>query len=320
MAKWVEHGKYEGEMIVTWDGKDWENARAIAANFLKSKGKEVTNDEVAQLAINDRLDDLFKEGCEELGLFPATPPDVDLRALTENGVTVSFAFAVRPEVKVGDYTKLRYKVEEVNVTDADVEEGIRVYLESKKRVMEEGQEPVIPELTDSFAKGQYIDGVKSVEDFRAYIRRTLARGQRLHNQQEAEAKLFDSLIAITEAEVPSRMVDAEIGIMAQQLSGALASQGMQFEDYLKAKGQTEEELIAELRPEAEKNVKTSLALEEIARQQNLFPKNEDIENEYRAMAIRYEEKIDTVKQSVPVEQLSYTILLQNAVDFLKMQK
>ena len=320
MAKWTLTGKNEGEMIVTFAGSEWANAKLAAINELRAASEEINDDSIAQLALNTHLDRLFKEGITELGLNPAALPDVDLRSLGPDSVTVCFTFALRPEVKVGDYSHLRYKVEDVSVTDGDVEEGVRVWLESKARVTEEGKEPVLPELNDAFVRSQKVEGVTNVEEFRSYIRKTLARSKRMHNQQQAEMDLLDGLLEVTEVDIPDRMIQSEIGKMIQELYGVLVQQGIRFEDYLKAKGQTEEDLINELWPSAEKNVRVSLALEKVARDHGLYPKNDDIEAEYKILSMRYEEKLETVKESIPVEQLSYELLLRNAIEYLKNQK
>ena len=394
MAKWIEKEKNEGEMIVTFGGSKWANAKVAAMNVLKRAGKELSDDNITEAALNANLDDIFADSLKELNLTPATLPEIDIRAVTADSVTVCFTFALSPEVTMGDYSKLKYIVEDYTVSDEETEEGISVFMQ--RRAEEEAETKAreqaakeqkaagrtktsnsgiilggkeespagsgivltgdtrkpaagkagasgnnaawesapadsgmqdektdvkttvkVPALTDDYVKSLKIQGVTTVDAFRTYIKNFLSKSKKLFNEQAAEEKLMADLLAVTQVEIPNRMVLSEISTMLQTLASSLAQQNITLKDYLEQNGESEEELVKELWPDAEKKVRTSLALEAVAKAENLYPSNSEVEGEYKAMALRYNMEIQELKQVMPANQVSYTLMLKKTMDYLK---
>ena len=341
MAKWIEKGKNEGEMIVTLGGSKWANAKIAAMNVLKRAGKELNDDNITEAALNSYLDDMFADGLKELNLTPATLPEIEVRNTTADSVTVCFTFALSPEVKLGDYSGIEYKVEDYSVTDDEVDAGIAMYMERRaqeagpdktrseaqssgivltgdtRKVSSAADEIKVPELDDSYVKSLKIQGVSTVDGFKTYMKNFLSKSKKLFNEQEAESRMVEELLSVTEVEIPDRMVMSEVSTMLQTLASSLGQQNITLKEYLDQNGESEEQLVAELRPEAEKKVKTSLALEAVAKDKNLYPSNSEIEGEYKAMAVRYNLDVEQIKQVMPANQVSYTLMLKKTMDYLK---
>ncbi len=73
---------------------------------------------------------------KETSIEDVARPDVDIKDLSENGITMVATVAVKPEVKLGDYKGIKFDKIEYNVTDEDVEAEISRLRERNSRMIE----------------------------------------------------------------------------------------------------------------------------------------------------------------------------------------
>ncbi len=76
-------------------------------------------------------------------------------------------------------------------------------------------------------------------------------------------------------------------------------------------------LRAQMRPQAEKQVKTRLALEKIAQLENISVTEEELEAEYTRLAEAYNMESDKIRESIEADALSEDIKVKKAVDLVK---
>src|SRR5699024_8289615 len=80
---------------------------------------------VLQEAVNDSLPEFFGKAVEETGVEPIGQPEVDITQVPmkdEEQLEFTVEVDVRPEVKLPDYDGVQIQVDNLEVTDADVEE------------------------------------------------------------------------------------------------------------------------------------------------------------------------------------------------------
>lgn len=121
----------------------------------------------------------------------------------------------------------------------------------------------LPELDDEFAKTLEAE---SLEELREKVRESLKRQAEARYQEARERAFLEKLAEGLEAEIPPSMLEAEERHLLEHLAEDLARQGIPLEAYLKAleeKGEFEK-FREELRQEALKRVKRSLAKERLA--------------------------------------------------------
>ena len=88
--------------------------------------------------------------------------------------------------------------------------------------------------------------------------------------------------------------------------------------YLKITNMTEENVIeTTLRPRAEIMVKSRLALEKIAADNNLSASDEAVESQYEAMATAYKMEVEKLKEIIKREYIEKDCLAEAALDFVK---
>ncbi len=144
------------------------------------------------------------------------------------------------------------------------------------------QEKVLPELNDEFAAllGDY----ESLADFRERLRGDL-QGQEEHAATHRfEDAALNKLIEMAQIRYPAVMLEQELDRMLDELDGRIRhEQNLGLDDYLKMMRQTREELRQNLRPAAERRLKQSLVLSELARLEKLSISTEEMQEQQRVL-------------------------------------
>ena len=94
-------------------------------------------------------------------------------------------------------------------------------------------------------------------------------------------------------------------------------QGLDLKTYFKYTGLDLDALRAQMRPQAERQVKARLALEKIAALENLAATEEDIEGEYKTIAEAYGVELDQVKASIDSEAIAEDMKVKKAMELVK---
>ena len=98
----------------------------------------------------------------------------------------------------------------------------------------------------------------------------------------------------------------------------LRAQGMTLEAYLKMSDMDMDSFRKTFRSRAERQVKTSLALEEVARLEGIEIGAEDLEAEYKRLSEQvFKTDIDEVKKYMPEEAVSEDMIRAKAIELVK---
>ena len=173
----------------------------------------------------------------------------------------------------------------------------------------------LPEADDDFAKD--VSEFDTLDEYKADVKAKLAK----RNEEQAERELENALVeALNEklvAEIPEVMFEAETDNFLRDYDNRLRMQGLDLAQYTKYTGMTVDTLRAQFRPNAEKQVKTRLALEKIAALENLSVTDEEVEAEYKRISEAYNIPVEQVKGMVAVEDIKADMLVANAMKFVK---
>ena len=94
-------------------------------------------------------------------------------------------------------------------------------------------------------------------------------------------------------------------------------QGMGMEQYLKMTGTDMNTFRGMFREQAERQVKTRLALQKLAALENIAVSDTEVDEEYGKMAEQYGMEVDKIKAAVNAEALREDLKISNALEFLK---
>ena len=103
-------------------------------------------------AVDDAVSKAYTKLINDEKLIPVVEPKLDVKKVNEKGVEFLFTVITKPEIKLGDYTKLGIKKEKAKVTKAEIAEEI-------KHLQDQMAEIVVKE------KGAVAKGDTAVIDF-----------------------------------------------------------------------------------------------------------------------------------------------------------
>jgi trigger factor len=150
------------------------------------------------------------------------------------------------------------------------------------------KEKLLPEVTDDWA-GEASE-FDTVTELRADITKRIGLVKRVQAQLALRNQAVEGLVEMVPEDPPEPLVDQETERRAQDLQQRLAAQGATIPQYLEATGQTEEQIIAELRTSAVQAVKADLALRAIADAEGIEVDETDVDAEIARLAERLEQK------------------------------
>lgn len=143
------------------------------------------------------------------------------------------------------------------------------------------KERKLPELTDEYAKKA---GFESMEELRKSMLERMQRAAEDVADRQMESQLIFQVIEKSQIDFPDEMKEQEAEERFKDLMGRLAEAKIELADYLREIGQTYEQLRAEIDTNSARDIKTNLALYEIAKRENITVTQEDIDAEVEQLA------------------------------------
>jgi trigger factor len=127
-----------------------------------------------------------------------------------------------------------------------------------KTTVREVKEKKVPDLNDDFALD--VAGMDSLQELREDIANRLRDVHERAIETQFREAVLDAAVAEAKLEVDHELIHAKAHDMWHETSRRLQRQGLNPEQYLQFTGKTEEELVSEAEPEAERAVKREAVL------------------------------------------------------------
>ena len=173
----------------------------------------------------------------------------------------------------------------------------------------------LPELDDEFARD--VSEFDTLDEYKADIKAKLEERNNKAADADVEEQLIKALNEKLEAEIPEAMYEAETENFVRDYDTRLRMQGLDPATYFKYTGLDLDTIRKQMRPDAERQVKTRLALEKIAELEAIEISEEEIEAEFGRLAEAYGMEADKVKEAVATEALVADLKVKKAVDLVK---
>ena len=173
----------------------------------------------------------------------------------------------------------------------------------------------LPDADDEFAKD--VSEFDTLAELKADIKKKLKKQKNAQSESELESALVDKLLENTEVEIPAVMISRKVDSMMAEFEQRLAGSGLNLNTYIQYMGTDLESFKKNYEPEAEKQVKTRLALEKIVELEKIVVSDEDTDKEYQMIADAYKMKLEDVKRFVPAEEITMDVAVGKAVELIK---
>ncbi|MDJ1138256.1 trigger factor [Streptomyces iconiensis] len=133
----------------------------------------------------------------------------------------------------------------------------------------------LPELDDEFA--QLASEFDTLEEMREDSRKRLAEQKKYDQATQAQEKVLDALLEVTEVPVPEKLLQDEVETRKHNLvNHQLGQLGLDLGSYLKMQDKSEEDFEAELKEQAEKGIRTQFVLDELVSTEKLNVSQEEL--------------------------------------------
>lgn len=175
------------------------------------------------------------------------------------------------------------------------------------------------ELNDDFAR--MFAGVENLQDMMNQVKAQMQEYAEMMAQNQLRDDLLKMLVEqVEEFDPDEALVEAEIQITLDGFRDQLRQQGMEFSNWLKLTGRTEEQVKAELRPQAIATLTARIALEEICTLEGITVTDEEIDRAYADVSGKYGVSVEQLRATFGAdndEKLRKDICMKKAIAFLE---
>ena len=152
----------------------------------------------------------------------------------------------------------------------------------------------LPELNDEFA--QDVSEFDTLEEYKADLKKNLETQKQNDAKRTKEDEAIGKIVDKSKMDIPEAMIKTQCENMINEFAQRIAQSGLSMEQYMQFSGLTIEKLEEQVRPEAETRIKSSLVLEQIAKEENIEVTEDDIKAEVEKMAKAYGMEADKLAE------------------------
>jgi trigger factor len=149
----------------------------------------------------------------------------------------------------------------------------------------EVKESELPALDDDLAKR--VSQHQTLDELKAELRGRLDDVAAQKARRQISTQLIEKLVAANDFPLPQVLVEREIDGLMDESRQYVARAGITWDAYLKESEKSEEQIRSDFREEAERRVKTTLLIEEIAKREKVEASPAELEAELAALARQY---------------------------------
>lgn len=176
----------------------------------------------------------------------------------------------------------------------------------------------LPEINDELAKK--VSKFDTLDELKADIRKNLEENAERKAENDQKSAAIEQATNNITVDIPAVMIDNRVTAMIQEMAMRLEQQGMKLEQYLQYAGTDIAKIREDYRETAEKNVKTDLMLEEVAKAEAIKVEAKDLDAEVAAMAAAYgatpQQVQKIIKEQGRIGDLAASVLRKKTAQFI----
>ncbi|SFT53609.1 trigger factor [Selenomonas sp. GACV-9] len=176
----------------------------------------------------------------------------------------------------------------------------------------------LPAIDDELAKK--VSTFETLDELKADIRKNLQENAERKAENDQKSAAIEQATNNITVDIPAVMIDNRVTSMIQEMAMRLEQQGMKLEQYLQYAGTDIAKIREDYRETAEKNVKTDLMLEEVAKAEEIKVEAKDLDAEVAAMAAAYgatpKQVQKIIKEQGRIGDLAASVLRKKTAQFI----
>lgn len=176
----------------------------------------------------------------------------------------------------------------------------------------------LPDLDDSFAEEM---GYETLTALRDDIRERMTESEDRRIRATFREACIDAASEKAKIEVPDSLIQGRASEIWEQTVRSLAAQGINREIYMQITGKTEEEVIAEAAPDAERSLRREATIAAIVEKEGIVPTDLQLEDALEHSAghegVTPRELLVTLREDGRADQLEKELAARLAVDLVE---
>lgn len=248
-----------------------------------------------------------------------------------NGVAFEGGTAKDYELELGSHTFINGFEEQVVGMNIDEQKDIIVTFPEEYPAKELAGKPAtfavkllairekqVPAIDDKFA--QDVSEFNTLDELKKSTKEKISEEKKANAKKEFENKLIDAYVAKADVNVPDVMVDNQIERAIGEMKQSLASQGLTYEVYLSYIGMTDEEFRKSRKEDTRNQIKSTLVLSKLIKEQNITVEDADIDAKIEELATQMKKKPEELKKTMKDSQrdvIENNILTEKVIKLLK---
>jgi trigger factor len=179
---------------------------------------------------------------------------------------------------------------------------------------------MLPELNEEFVQKAH-PTAKTVDELRTALRETLEKAAEEMAENDLEFQIVGKIVQNSQISFPEQLLRAEMQADVNALNERLQRENATVEQYLEATGQSQEMVEAGMAQSADRRIRNSLVLSEVARAENITVEDEDVDKVLNERAERAKVSASAVRayaeKNNQMNQFRDQALTTKILDYLK---
>jgi trigger factor len=176
----------------------------------------------------------------------------------------------------------------------------------------------LPALDDDFASDAA--GFDTLAELREDLAAKLREADENRLEAEFREAVLDAVVKESTVDIPEALVDARANELWERMLHSLGHQGINKEAYLRIAGQTEEDLLAQARPDAEQALRREAVIAAVIEAESIEPSDGDILDALQATAARESTTPEKLRQRLEkagrLDELREDLAQRAAIDLI----
>lgn len=186
-----------------------------------------------------------------------------------------------------------------------------------KCTVKEIREKELPELNDEFASD--VSEFETLAEYREDVKKNLEEKKAKDAKNAKEDAAVKAAVEASEMEIPEAMLETQQKQMVDEFAQRITMQGLSMEQYFQFTGTSYQQMVEQMKPQAEERIRARLVLEAVAKAENLEVSDEEYEEELKTMADVYQMELEKVKELMgdrEKKSITQDLLVKKAAEFI----
>lgn len=186
-----------------------------------------------------------------------------------------------------------------------------------KCTVKEIKEKELPELDDEFASE--VSEFETLAEYKEDVKKNLEEKKVKEAKENKEREAVEAVVDLSEMDIPEAMIETQQRQMVDEFAQRITMQGLSMEQYFQFTGTNYQQMLENVKPQAEKRIQSRLVLEAIAEAEKIEVSDEEFEKEIETMAEVYQMDASKVKEMLgekEIKNIRQDLAVKKAAEFV----